>query len=103
MASTRVDTPDPRQENPPIGMRLLIGWKFPASLYEQKLKMITKVRFWDESQKLIEDPILSKRGSRAYFFPNQKILTYQVQVKNEQNELVDVWTHPFWVEFIEID
>jgi len=102
LASSHVNTPDPRQADPPDGQRLLIAWDFPRSIFNQELSFVVCVRFWDDSEQVLMDPIQRKRGYHAYYFPKKKILTYRVQVISKENEIIETWKHHFWTERIEI-
>lgn len=103
LASTKINTPDPRQAAPPEGQRLLISWDFPRSLFQEKLILVSTVRFWDNTEECLREPIERKRGYTAYFFPSAKILTYRVQVFNVEGEAVETWEHHFWTELIDVD
>jgi hypothetical protein len=101
LASSHVHTPDPRQEHPPEGQRLLIAWRFPHSLFCKELTFNITVRFWDDTEKNFSEPIRKKRGCHVLSFPGQKILTYRIQVFSKDNELIETWTHHFWTKWID--
>jgi len=108
LASTHVGTPDPRQENPPEGQRLLIAWDFPRSIFEKQLHLVITVRLWDNTQKVVVHPMERKRDFTALFFPNKasnerSILTYRVQVFDKEDQLIETWNHHFWTELIDIN
>lgn len=103
LASSHVNTPDPRQVCPPEGQRLLISWKFPKNLFNEQLQLIIAVRFWDNSEKVLVHPIDRSWGYAAYFFSKCKIITYRVQVANGCGEVIETWEHHFWTELIDID
>jgi hypothetical protein len=108
LASSRVLTPDPRQENPPQGQRLLIAWDFPKSLFQQGLTVQATVRLWDNTQTVHTYPIERKRSFTSFFFPHRpetddRILTYKVQVINQEGKIVETWEHQFWTELIQIN
>jgi hypothetical protein len=103
LASTKVGTPDPRQECPPEGQRLLVAWKFPAYLFYQELHLLLTVRFWDNSEEVISYPVERHWSNAAFNFYHQKILTYRIQVVNRDDEIVETWEHQFWTELIDID
>jgi hypothetical protein len=109
LASSHVNTPDPRTEHPPKGQRLLISWDFPRSIYLQKLSLFLTVRFMDQQQKVYFMPLKHKRGVESFYFPNlngdlqKRILTYKVVVLNEKGEEVAIWKHHFWTNLIEVD
>jgi hypothetical protein len=102
LASSHVNTPDPRQSEPPEGQRLLIAWDFPRSIFLKDLSFAVTVRFWDDTQQEIVDPIQRKRGYQAFYFPKKKILTYRVQVVTKEKEVIETWNHQFWTERIDI-
>ena len=104
LASTKVGTPDPRQERPPLGQRLLVAWRFPSNLFYQQLRMVLTVRFWDNTEETICYPIERAWSSTAFnFFDQKKILTYRIQVLDHQDDLVEVWEHHFWTELIQLN
>lgn len=103
LASSHIGTPDPRQECPPEGQRLLISWKFPGNLIAEQLELVATVRFWDNSEEVICRPIKNTWGYAALFFSKCKILTYRIQVINGCGEIVETWEHHFWTELIDID
>jgi hypothetical protein len=107
LASSRVGTPDPRQDDPPCGQRLLIAWNFARALFEENLTLQITVRFWDTSEEKLSLSIAKKRAQSALFFPMKeergRILTYQVQVVTEDGQIIETWKHPLWTELIQID
>ncbi|MES2273026.1 MAG: hypothetical protein V4487_02405 [Chlamydiota bacterium] len=109
LASSHVNTPDPRQEHPRLGQRLLVSWDFPRSLFQEQLSLQITVRLWDNTQELICHPIERKRDVAAFFFSNpgeemdSRILTYRVQVVSKDGNVLETWNHHFWTEWIDID
>lgn len=102
LASSHVGTPDPRQAKPPEGQRLLIAWDFPRSIFQKELTLEVSVRFWDDTQRNFHCQLQKKRSYTAYFFENEKILTYRVRVIAKDGEVIDTWKHHFWTELIEV-
>lgn len=108
LASSYIHTPDPRQESPPKGQRLLVAWKLPRSCPLPGSTLQIHVWLWDNTFQEIYCQLPSRRGSEAFFFPNedptkdQRILTYQVQMRSGEGELIDSWEHHFWTKFIDI-
>lgn len=103
LASSHVGTPDPRQDDPPEGQRLLIAWRFPPVILDRQLKMILTVRFWDNSEEVLIRPIKETKGYAAYNFFDERILTYRIQVVDGENEIVETWEHHFWTKRVLID
>lgn len=108
LASSHMHTPDPRQDNPPKGQRLLVAWDFPKSLFQQGLTLQVTVRLWDNTQTIHTCPIERKRSFTSFFFPNnqpetdRRILTYRVQVMDHNQQVVETWNHQFWTELIQV-
>lgn len=98
--------PDPRQNDPPHGQRLLLSWDFPKSLFEKQLTLHITVRFWNNTETTLLQPIERKRSYADFFFPFQdkelRILTYCIQVISKEGEIVETWKHQFWTELIEV-
>lgn len=98
LASSHVGTPDPKQDCPPEGERLLISWNFPPSLFEKKPTLVVKVWFWDDSEETIIRLMHAKKDTLVLFFPRKSILTYSVQARSEDGLRIGEWEHPFWTE-----
>lgn len=103
LASTHIGTPDPRQECPPEGQRLLVAWRFPGYLFDEQLELVLTVRFWDNTEEVFYQPVEKTRSYAAFYFYHQRILTYRIQVVNREGEIVETWEHHFWTELIDID
>lgn len=102
LASTKIGTPDPRQKKPYEGQRLLVAWDFPRSLYSKGLSLEITVRLWGEKEEKIGRRLERKRGCEAFFFPNEKIVTYLVHVVSDDGKIVETWKHHFWTEMIQV-
>ncbi len=108
LASSKIGTPDPRQEHPPIGQRLIVAWDFPKSLFSRHLSLVTTVRFWDNTEEVLRVPMERKRDVTAFFFSNcdktidRRILTYRVEVFALDGTLVKTWEHHFWTRLIDV-
>lgn len=103
LASSKVQTPDPRKENPPKGQRLIVAWDLPKSLFTPPMTLATTVRFWDQEEEVIAYPMERRRDATAFFFENKRILTYRVQVINANGSLVKEWEHHFWTKRIVVE
>ncbi len=103
LASSHVGTPDPRQACPPVGQRLLVAWRFPPFLFDQQLKLILTVRFWDSSEQVIFHPLQEMKSYAAFNFFEKRILTYRIQVVDFEDEIVETWEHHFWTQLIDVD
>lgn len=103
LASSHVGTPDPRQECPPQGQRLLVSWKFPPNILSQNLRLVATIRYWDNTEEIFSDPIDRAWGYVAFKCFKERILTYKVEVLDEYGDVIEVWEHHFWTKLIEID
>lgn len=107
LASTHVDTPDPRRENPPKGQRILVAWRFPENLIprnhssEEAAKLILTVRFWDLCEEVEEKPLWTPRGYYASPIWEKRILAYKIEVIDSWGHLLDCWEHHFWTKKID--
>lgn len=100
LASTYVHTLDPMQEDPPEGKKILIGWDVPLSVYQRDLSLVLTARLWDQTEHSYQYEIDEKRGYTTMYFsskdPNKKLLTYKIDVKDKQGEVLENWEHQFW-------
>jgi hypothetical protein len=109
LASSVVNTPDPRKKDPPMGQKLSVSWNFPLSSFKQNLSLILTVRFWDNKEDVLVRSIDKKRGYTTFFFEDKslgrmrRILTYRIQVMNERGKIVEEWKHHFWTKLIELN
>src|SRR5579872_6567025 len=62
LASTHVDTPDPRQACPPCGQMVTFGWRLPRCIVAQHPCLIVHLLFWDYTEKVLTFPIDRPRG-----------------------------------------
>ncbi len=107
LASSKIGTPDPRQEHPPIGQRLIVAWDFPKSLFSRHLTLVTTVRFWDNTEEVLRTSMERKRDVTAFFFNSEgiasrRILTYRVDVVDQEGQIVKTWEHHFWTKLINV-
>ncbi len=108
LASSHIGTPDPRQENPTTGQRLLIRWNFPSEIFAKNLSLVTTVRFWDDQEVVLTEPIQRRTAFTTLFFASsplekeKRILTYRVQAISSQGEVVGWWEHPLWTPLISL-
>ncbi len=109
LASSHIGTPDPRQEHPLTGERLLIRWNFPPEVFAKDLLLIATVRFWDDREVIVTEPISKRIAFTTLFFawspeePEKRILTYRVQAIAADGEVVGWWEHPLWTPLISLD
>ncbi len=109
LASYRVGTPDPLQNNPPTGQRLILSWNLTKNMLEKEnLHLELTVRFRNGEQISENISIFRRSGSYYYylindeFFEKKGILTYKVDLIGD-GEVIDKWRHQLWTEMIIFD
>lgn len=107
LASFYVDTPDPLQNNPPIGQSLLMSWM----LNENELCNYTKIeirytiRLRDKKEIRESFPVGRNCGYITYslynddYFKSGGIATYKVELYGD-GILLEEWRHQLWQELI---
>ena len=106
LSSTHVNTPDPRQENPPIGQMLAIDWRVPEELLAKKPHIELDLIFWDYTQEQKTYPIHQRMGWATYKLLNEHydktggILTYKAAIVTEDGTVYREWKHQLWVKLI---
>lgn len=109
LASFFVNTPDPMQNYPLIGERLLISWSLPPSLlaYEE-LQIKLTVRFGNRSETTQTYHINKPRGSTEFVLSDQEyidrrgIFTYKAEMIGNQ-QIIRTLHHKMWVELITLE
>lgn len=108
LASSYLQTPDPRQQDPLTAEKLVVSWSFSNRDFQQDLTLSIDVRFWDGTQELWIGPIDKRFGYKELIFPKatpyneKRILCYRIEAINAKKELIASYDHPLWVEWIEI-
>lgn len=109
LASTHVDTPDHRQDNPPLGQRLYISWYIPEKSWEryEHIELLVKLRYGNREQKVLRHPLQRSRGRFTYqviqeeYFEKRGISAYLVELRGD-GELMEEWRHQLWAEVIRV-
>jgi hypothetical protein len=108
LASTAVNTPDPRQEHPPIGQMLIIDWRVPKDVFQKKPVVVLDLILWDYSTKQIQIPITRRmdfatwRLLDADYEKTGGLLTYKAEIVTEDGAVFREWKHQLWVKLITI-
>lgn len=106
LASSYVQTPDPRQQESYLGQRLIITWSLPSSCGDgSELIMNLKIRFRNREEQELFIPIKERNGTYIYDLMNQQfcqfggILTYKIDIYSGNSVLAE-WRHQLWAELI---
>lgn len=108
LASTNVSTPDPRQEHPPLGQKLILDWRVPTDIYAKHPEVVLNLIFWDYTAKEIHIPIKRRMDFATYRLFNEEyektggILTYKAKIVTEDGEVFREWKHQLWVNLITV-
>jgi len=106
LASTHVNTPDPRQANPPVGQMVMMDWRVPKAILDKKPYIQLKVIFWNYTEKVLCFPVHQRMGWVTYQLLNEEynavdgILTYKAEIITEDGEVFCDWKHQLWVNLI---
>jgi hypothetical protein len=109
LASTYVHTPDPRQENPPIGQMLTLSWQVPGKIMKRSPEVRLHLIFWDYTEQEIAFPMKHRIGYVNYkllddeFRQKKGILTYRAEIVTADGEVYKTWKHQLWVNLIQIE
>ena len=108
LASSHVETPDPQQNCPDIGQRLVIFWALPWKFKNRNdLYLQYSVRLRDHTEISERLHLIRKSGYECYFVKNEDffqsggIATFKVAVFGSEGVIYE-WIHPLWVDLIEI-
>lgn len=108
LASSYVNTPDPRQKNPPFGQQLIIDWLVPERLIKQEPQVVLYIIFKNYTEHKETFSIDAKRGYAIYslldknYMEKKGILTYRAEIVTREGVYRD-WKHQLWVNLIHVD
>lgn len=106
LASTQAKTPDPRQENPPEGERLIVEWQVPRDLLKEDPCLLLDVVYKDYTEESFSYPICHRMDYVVYnllgneYKEKKGILTYQAKVQTENGKTFYDWKHQLWTKLI---
>jgi hypothetical protein len=109
LASFYVNTPDPLQNNPPIGQSLLIFWKLGNEFCKYSdIRVNFIIRFRDKTQIEKSFQVTKPRGYYTYslfsddYFKSGGIVTYRAELIAD-GVVIDEWRQHLWKELIVFD
>jgi hypothetical protein len=106
LASSHVKTPDPRQENPPLGDRLIIEWQVPKALLDKTPVLHLHVIYKDYSEQFLTYPMTSRIDYVVYTLLGEEyqqrkgILTYEAKIVDDQAQIFRDWKHQLFTRLI---
>lgn len=108
LASTPIGSPDPLQEDPPVGQMLVIDWFVPISIIEEKAHIQLYVLYRDHTEKMFCYPMEHRLGYVTYcllgkeFEEKKGLLTYRAEIVTENGVVYREWKHQLWVQLIDL-
>jgi hypothetical protein len=109
LASTHINSPDPRQACPPLGQMLVLNWYIPQEILKRNPYISLDVLYWNNTQRCFLFPIKYRFGYANHsllgceFAESGGFLTYRAKLITEDGEIYREWTHQLWVNLIEIE
>ena len=109
LASTHVNTPDPKQESPPNGKRLIMSWHIPKDIFERKHFIELDIIYWDYTEGHFTYPIESQKGYVLYSLLNEEfekkkgLLSYKARIVTSDGFEYRNWKQQLWVDLIHVD
>ncbi len=109
LASVALSTPDPRQEKPPMGEKLIVEWKVSKEYLLLKPCLYLHVIYKDYTEAFFTYEMPYKMDYAVYSLLGEEyqrkrgILTYQAEVRVGQEEPFLDWKHQLWTKLIVIE
>jgi hypothetical protein len=109
LASSHVSTPDPRQEHPPVGQKLILDWRVPKEIFNEKPEVVLDLILWDYTTRQVRIPIKRRMDFTTYWLLDEEyektggILTYKATIETETGKIFREWKHQLWVNLITIN
>ncbi|MGM0440011.1 MAG: hypothetical protein ACQEP8_02720 [Chlamydiota bacterium] len=113
LASSYVNTPDPRQEGVYIGQRMIAKWSLPedmllqSSVQDLSLKLLLTLRFGNSEEKVLVHHIKGAKGSFEYVLKDEDYLqkdgiqTYKAEILLGE-KVITSWNHQMWTDYINV-
>lgn len=109
LASSHVHTPDPRQDHPPHGQKIVLRWSVPPELLDKKPQIVFHVIYKNHTEKAFVYPIESRMGYKVYSLLDQDydetggLLTYRADILTPDHRVYREWKHQLWVDLITLN
>jgi len=109
LASTFVESPDPRQKNPPKGEKLIIEWRLPSYVLHQYITLQLNIIYNNYSEQTLYYPVNQRKGIIIYslledqYYKTGGFLTYVAKIKKSDGTVLKEWKQWLWVDRISLD
>lgn len=109
LASSHVNTPDPRLCCPPCGRSLIMSWHIPKEIFLRSARIELDVIYWNYTEGHFTYPIEYQKGYVLYtlvgeeYEEKQGLLTYRARLVTEDGYVYRNWTQQLWVDLIHFD
>lgn len=108
LASTHVNTPDPRREHPPVGQLLILDWRVPRDVFQKKPVIVLDLILWDYTTRQVRIPIRHRMDFATWRLLDEEygktggILTFKAEIVTEDGVVFREWKHQLWVKLITV-
>ncbi len=109
LASTFVQSPDPRQCAWPQGEEITFEWRLPREALNESLELVIALLYSSYKEETRRYPIRRRRGTVTVVHLGQeekergKIVTYRAQIVTNQGRVIKEWKQQLWTELITVD
>jgi len=109
LASSFAKTPDPRQKHPPKGEQLLVEWNLPSKWDKEHLFLELHLIYHDCFEETFRYDLDKLRGDLSYFLLGEHyqktggLMTYEVQIKTETDQIVEQFKQALFTKIIPLD
>ena len=109
LASTFVESPDPRKEHPPHGQELILQWRLPPKALNEELTLLLKIVYRDYTEESRVYLVERRRGVVTFslldekFLEKKGFLTYKAEIKNSDGTVLKEWQQKLWFDLIDIE
>lgn len=109
LASSHVNTPDPRRLDPPRGQKIVLQWAVPPELLEKKPQIVFHMIYKNHTEKTVIYPIESRLGYEVYSLLDKDydetggLLTYKADIITSDHQIYREWKHQLWVNLITLE
>lgn len=106
LSSVAVGTPDPRQNHPPVGERLIVEWYVPSAVMKKNPHIHLTLLYWNFEEESVTLPIKHRLGNTTFdlldqkYLQNKGILAYKAEIVEEDGTIYRTWKHQLWVKII---
>ncbi len=109
LASSFVGSPDPLQQNPPLGQILFVEWAISSEDLAKKPHLALELIYGNWTGETILFDIDKRRGIAEYnlkgkpYKDKEGFFSYRALIKTPQGEVLEQWSEQMWTPLIQVD